>query len=870
MKAYYEPIEHILSELKTSPTTGLTSQEATARLEKNGPNKLQDKPKTGNFKRFLLQFKDTMIIILIGAAAISFGLAIYEGSGFFEPLLILLIVTLNAILGVAQENKAEKALDALKSITTVHARVLRDGREEVIEAWALVIGDIISLEAGDIPPSDARILSSANLLCDESALTGESLPVEKHSDATVAENASLGDRFSMIFSGCPIVGGTAKAVVTATGSDSELGKIALLMEGEEEQETPLQLKLASLGKKLGIAAILACTIIFIVGLLDKMPIREIFLIAVSLAVSAIPEGLPAIVTVILAIGVQRMVKSNAIIRTLPAVETLGSASVICSDKTGTLTQNRMTVTQAYSAETDTLESITGKNSPPIQELLRYATLCCEATVDFSKEEPQLIGDPTETSIIMAAKKNGIDQAELGQASPRLGSLPFDSDRKMMTSINRIDSQKIVIVKGALESIAPRCTNIESAKATAMMENLGSQALRVLAVAYKSIPTIPSTLDSDSIESDLTFMGLLGMIDPPREEAKEALRLCKKAGIRVIMITGDHLGTATAIAQQLGILNKGELAIDGQTLGTMDDRSLAEAVHIISVYARVSPSDKIRIVKAWQDRGDVVAMTGDGVNDAPALKAADIGCAMGITGTEVAKGAADMTLTDDNFATIVEAVRQGRGIYANLRKVVGYLLSTNIAELFTVFLAMIIFRQTPLLSMQLLWINLITDSLPAIALGMESIQSDVMEHKPKSKTEGLFANGLTFQIIAQGSLFALLTLVAFLIGWKSSADIVMGRTMAFSTLALLQLVQAFNMRSQHSLFTTGFFTNTTLNKAVLVSALLLALVLFVPPVAHIFALTILTLPQYAIVLGLALLPLPILELAKKLGLIRYLA
>ena len=565
-----------------------------------------------------------------------------------------------------------------------------------------------------------------------------------------------------------------------------------------------------------------------------------------------------------------MVKSNAIIRTLPAVETLGSASVICSDKTGTLTQNRMTVTQAYSAETDTLESITGKNSPPIQELLRYATLCCEATVDFSKEEPQLIGDPTETSIIMAAKKNGIDQAELGQASPRLGSLPFDSDRKMMTSINRIDSQKIVIVKGALESIAPRCTNIESAKATAMMENLGSQALRVLAVAYKSIPTIPSTLDSDSIESDLTFMGLLGMIDPPREEAKEALRLCKKAGIRVIMITGDHLGTATAIAQQLGILNKGELAIDGQTLGTMDDRSLAEAVHTISVYARVSPSDKIRIVKAWQDRGDVVAMTGDGVNDAPALKAADIGCAMGITGTEVAKGAADMTLTDDNFATIVEAVRQGRGIYANLRKVVGYLLSTNIAELFTVFLAMIIFRQTPLLSMQLLWINLITDSLPAIALGMESIQSDVMEHKPKSKTEGLFANGLTFQIIAQGSLFALLTLVAFLIGWKSSADIVMGRTMAFSTLALLQLVQAFNMRSQHSLFTTGFFTNTTLNKAVLVSALLLALVLFVPPVAHIFALTILTLPQYAIVLGLALLPLPILELAKKLGLIRYLA
>ncbi len=870
MKAYYEPIAHILDELKTNPDIGLTSHEAAARLEKNGPNKLQEKPKTSNFKRFLLQFKDTMIIILIGAAAISFGLAIYEGSGFFEPLLILLIVTLNAILGVVQENKAEKALDALKSITTVHARVLRDGNEEVIEAWSLVTGDIITLEAGDIPPADARLLRSANLLCDESALTGESLPVHKDSEAIVAEGSPLGDRFTMVFSGCPIIGGTAKAVVTATALDREIGKIALLMENEEDQATPLQIKLASLGKTLGIAAILACTVIFIIGLLDNIPIREIFLIAVSLAVSAIPEGLPAIVTVILAIGVQRMVKSNAIIRTLPAVETLGSASVICSDKTGTLTQNRMTVTQAYSAGSKEAEPITDHNSDPIQNLLRYATLCSEATVDFSEEEPKLIGDPTETSIIMAAEKNGMKQAELLQASPRIGSIPFDSDRKMMTSINEVDGKKMVIVKGAFESIAPRCKDIDLAKATEMMESLGREALRVLAVAYKHVPTLLSVLDSETIEKNLTFMGLLGMIDPPREEAKEAIRLCKKAGIRVIMITGDHLVTAKAIAQQLGILNKGDLAIDGQQLTSMNEKDLTDKVQSISVYARVSPSDKIRIVKALQDRGEVVAMTGDGVNDAPALKAADIGCAMGITGTEVAKSAADMTLTDDNFATIVEAVRQGRGIYANLRKVVGYLLSTNVAELFTVFLAMLIFRKTPLLSMQLLWINLITDSLPAIALGMEPIESDVMDHKPKSKTEGLFANGLTLQIIAQGSLFALLTLLAFLIGLRQSPDIVVGRTMAFSTLAILQLVQAFNMRSQHSLFTTGFFTNTTLNKAVLVSGVLLALVLFIPPVANIFALTILTLPQYAIVLGLALLPLPILEVAKKLGLIRYLA
>ncbi len=870
MKAHTETITHILNDLATNPDTGLTSLEAAVRLERNGPNRLQGKPKKSIFHRFLLQFKDTMILILIGAAAISYGLALYEGSGFFEPLLILLIVTLNAILGVAQENKAEKALDALKSITTAHARVVRDRSEQVVEAWVLVPGDIIILEAGDIPPADARILSSANLLCDESALTGESLPVTKDGEATVAEDAPLGDRFTMIFSGCPILGGTARAVVTATGADSEIGKIAHLMENEEEQETPLQVKLSSLGKKLGIAAIIACTVIFIIGLLDNMPIREIFLIAVSLAVSAIPEGLPAIVTVILAIGVQRMVKSNAIIRTLPAVETLGSASVICSDKTGTLTQNRMTVTQAYSAENDTLESIKADNSEPIRSLLRYATLCCDATVDFSSGEPQLIGDPTETSIIMAARKNGIDQGRAQFSYPRLGSLPFDSDRKMMTSINEVNGQKIAIVKGAFESIAPRCSTIDLAKATAMMEELGGQALRVLAVAYKSIPTIPEALDSESLESDLTFMGLLGMIDPPREEARQALHLCKKAGIRVVMITGDHLLTAKAIAQQLGILNAAELAIDGQSLQAMDEKALAEAVHTISVYARVSPSDKIRIVKAWQDRGEVVAMTGDGVNDAPALKAADIGCAMGITGTEVAKGAADMTLTDDNFATIVEAVRQGRGIYANLRKVVGYLLSTNIAELITVLLAMLIFRATPLLSMQLLWINLITDSLPAIALGMESIQSDVMEHKPKSKTEGLFANGLTLQIIAQGSMFALLTLIAFHIGLQQAADLVVGRTMAFSTLALLQLVQAFNMRSQHSLLTTGFFTNTALNKAVLVSALLLAVVLFVPPIAHMFALTILSPAQYAIVVGLALLPLPILELAKKLGLIRYLA
>ena len=869
MLAHFETLSAILDTLGTNAKTGLSEAEAEARLAQYGQNKLKEKKRKSNLQRFLIQFKDVMIIILIIAAIISFGIAFYEGEGFFEPLLIMLIVILNAIMGVMQENKAEKALDALKKLSSPHSRVIRDGKESIVEAAYLVPGDIVILEAGDITPADVRLIESSNLKSDESALTGESVAAEKDSDAIVTSDAALGDRFNMLFSGCSITYGSAKAVVTGTGMQTEMGKIAdLLQSADDSQTTPLQVKLAELGKYLGIAALVACGVIFGIGIFDHIDILDMFMVSVSLAVSAIPEGLPAIVTVVLAIGVQRMAKRNAIVRRLPAVETLGSASVICSDKTGTLTQNKMTLTKAYDSESDTLEEISSDNSEAIRTLLSYATLCCDGKVEFADGKEKHMGDPTETSIIVGAHKNGIDQTELTARCPRLASLPFDSDRKLMTTVNVIDKKNIVIVKGAFDMLEKRCTSGDTETARTLVNTLSAEALRLLAVAYKEIETVPEKPTSEELESGLTFMGLVGMIDPPRKEAGEAVALCKKAGIKVVMITGDHVVTAGAIAKELGILNPGEKAITGKELGQMSDEELKANVRSISVYARVTPSDKIRIVRAWQECGEVVAMTGDGVNDAPALKAADIGCAMGITGTEVAKGAAAMTLSDDNFATIVEAVREGRGIYDNIKKVVSYLLSTNIGEVLTVFFAMLFWRQTPLLSMQLLWINLITDSLPAIALGMEPIGSNVMQRKPKSKEEGLFAGGLTLQVILQGTMFAVLTLIAFFIGWKENGNLDEGRTMAFMVLSSMQLVHSFNMRSAYSLFRIRPFTNKSLNKAVLTSALMLLMVLFIPPITSIFALSMLSGKLYAIAVLFAFMPIPVLELAKKAGIIRY--
>ncbi len=860
----------VLTSLETDSVKGLSSEKAKELQDKFGPNKLKEKKKKSAIVKFFEQFKDVMIIILILAAVVSFVVACVEGdmNEFFEPVLILLIVIINAVMGVVQESKAEKALDALKNMSAPHARVIRDGVEKIINASDLVVGDIILLEAGDFVPADARLIRSVSLKCEEAALTGESVPADKDASVEVKEDAPLGDRTNMVFSGCSVTYGTATAVVTAIGMDTEMGKIANLLSNENETQTNLQKKLAKLGKYLGIVALGACAIVFIVGLATGMKPLEIFMIAVSLAVSAIPEGLPAIVTIVLSIGVQRMVKKNAIIRRLPAVETLGSASIICSDKTGTLTMNRMTLVKAYVDGGDGLEDITTDNSQTVKTLLTYGALCCDGSVVFDGDKEVHIGDPTETAIVLAAHRNGLPKERINKDYPRIAEIPFDSDRKLMSTVNVINGKKYVIVKGAVDMMEARCVNGNFARAKEMNDKMSSSALRVLAVGYKIIDELPAELTSEELENGLTFMGLVGMIDPPRPEAKQAVAVCREAGIKPIMITGDHVVTASAIARELGILVDGDMAITGAELDKMNDDELSEKLEKISVYARVSPENKIRIVKAWQRKGQVVSMTGDGVNDAPALKAADIGCAMGITGTDVAKGAADMTLTDDNFATIVDAVKEGRGIYSNIKKVVGFLLGTNIGEIVSVFMCMMIWQVAPFLSMQLLMINLVTDSLPAIALGMEGVESDVMKQKPKPKNEGIFANGLGLRIALQGVMFGVLSIAGFLLGQYYGGSIESGRTLAFIVLALSQVFHAFNMRSDKSLFKIGPFSNGKLNLAALGAIALTSLVLFVPFLQTAFGLVWLEWWVYLVGLGLAFIPVVVMEIAKLVGVIKH--
>ncbi len=857
---YNQSKDEVLLNLNSDLNHGLTTDAVNKLKDKYGENKLKEKRKRTNLERFAEQFKDAMILILIAAAIVSFIVACVEGNPkeFFEPALILLIVILNAIMGVMQESKAEKALDALKNMSAPHARVIRNGVEEIIDAKDLVPGDIIKLEAGDFIPADARLIKSVSLKCEEAALTGESVPSEKDADFIADENAPLGDRANMAFSGCSVTYGTAVAVVCATGMDTQMGKIANLLDDEGTTQTPLQEKLAQLGKYLGFVALLACAVIFVVGIANGIPVMEIFMTAVSLAVSAIPEGLPAIVTIVLSIGVQRMVKKNALIRRLPAVETLGSASVICSDKTGTLTQNRMTLVKTY-CDTKKIEDVSNNVNNDTEKLLTYATLCCDGEIIISNDNIEHIGDPTETAIVYAAYINDLTKAQLNEKYPRLCEIPFDSDRKLMTTINNIDGKNVVIVKGAFDVMANRCIAGNLEKAKEINNSMSENALRVLAVGYKEIDTFPQNLIPEEIEKGLTFMGLVGMIDPPRPEAKDAVAVCIKAGIKPVMITGDHIVTASAIARELGILREGDRAITGAELDNMTDTELDNEVKNISVYARVSPENKIRIVKAWQRAGQVVSMTGDGVNDAPALKAADIGCAMGITGTDVAKGAADITLTDDNFATIVDAVSEGRGIYANIRKVVGFLLGTNIGEVVAVFTAMLLWHKSPFLSMQLLWINLVTDSLPAIALGMEPVEKDVMDRKPKPKNEGIFAHGLGIKVVLQGIMFAILSLIGFVLGEKAMG-LAGGQTMAFMVLGLSQTVHAFNMRSEHSLFKIGVFTNSKLNGAVLISVVLMLLVLF-SPLRIAFGLVLLPANLYLVTLGLILVPFVVMEISK---------
>ncbi|MEG0839628.1 MAG: cation-translocating P-type ATPase [Hydrogenoanaerobacterium sp.] len=865
MAWHNESRDDILKKLSADPAVGLTDDAAAALLTEHGENKLTGKPKKTTLQRFAEQFKDFMVIILLIAAAISFIVAFggHDKTEFLEPIIILGIVLLNATLGVVQESKAEKALEALQDMSAPTAKVLRGGKVAILPSSQLVPGDVVLLEAGDFVPADARLLESASLKCEESALTGESVPSEKDANAAVDEKASLGDRSNMIYSGTSVVYGRARAVITSTGMDTEMGLIAKLLDNEADAQTPLQEKLSRLGKVLGVVALGVCAVIFVIGLVDKLPIMDIFMTSVSLAVAAIPEGLPAIVAIVLAMGVQRMVKKNAIIRRLPAVETLGSASVICSDKTGTLTQNRMTLVKAWA--NGPVCDINGSESERIKTLLTLATLCCDASIEVTNGKETYIGDPTEVAIVAAALKNGIEKSKLTTDCPRVAELPFDSDRKLMTTVNIINGKPIAIVKGAFDVLSSRLIDFNESEAVEVSTAMGKDALRVLAVAVKILDSVPQNPCVDELEYGLKFLGLVGMIDPPREEAKDAVAVCKKAGIRPIMITGDHVVTASAIARQLGILRDGDEALMGTALAAMPEEEFDKNITKYSVYARVTPEDKIRIVKAWQNTGAVVSMTGDGVNDAPALKAADIGCAMGITGTEVSKGAADMILTDDNFATIVQAVQEGRGIYDNIKKAVQFLLGSNIGELLTVFFAMIFWKQSPLLAIQLLWINLVTDGLPALALGMEPPEKDIMQRKPKPKSESIFAQGLGVRVVLQGFMFAALTLTAFNIGF-TAGGVTAARTMAFLTLAVSQLFHAFNVRSTHSIFSVGLMSNPYMLGAFGVSFLLVAIIAFIPPIATVFGLQLLTAPLYLTALGLAFVPVVIIEL-EKLG--RYL-
>jgi Ca2+-transporting ATPase len=861
------PVDEVVTGLEANIESGLSADSARERAEKYGLNKLDEKPPRTFLQRFLDQLKDVMIIILFIAAGLSlvicfYNLSIGKEADWIEPVVIVLIIFVNGVLGVMQESKAEAALEALKKITMPQTKIRRGGALLMAPSTKLVPGDVIVLEAGDIVPADGRIFSSAALKSDESALTGESLPVDKDAALLLPPDAPLADRSNMVYSGSSISYGRGEALVVATGMSTEMGKIAALIAEEREGDTPLQEKLAQLGKYLGIIAMLICVVIFIIGLIDGLPIMEMFLTAVSLAVAAIPEGLPAIVTIVLAIGVRRMVAKNAIIRRLPAVETLGSTSVICSDKTGTLTQNRMTLVKVFMD--GVIKPLDGEADEGMKRLLKLGALCTDGTVEIVNGAEKHIGDPTETSIVVMALRFGISKDNLSSENPRVGEIPFDSDRKLMTTVNKVDGKYLVIVKGAPDVLFARCVSGDVEAASAANDEMSGEALRVLGIACKEISALPGSLESADLENGLDLVGLVGMIDPPRPEVVGSIEECDRSGIRTVMITGDHVVTASAIAKQLGILSDERDAITGSQLAAMSDEQLVDGVERYRVYARVSPSDKIRIVKAWQKRGQIVAMTGDGVNDAPALKAADIGCAMGITGTDVAKGAADMILTDDNFATIVSAVREGRGIYDNIRKAVRFLLSCNLGEIITVFVAMLLWRASPLLPIQILWINLVTDSFPALALGMEQIEPNVMDRRPRKKEESLFSDGVGRATVVQGVMIGILTLVAYFIGRYtplSNAGIKLGETMAFSVLAMSQLVHAMNIRSTHSLFKVGFMSNRYMLKALAVSFLLVLVILCVPFLREVFKLTSMGITEWLVVIALSIVPFAACEIGK---------
>ena len=819
-KWFNKSVKETAKELKTDVQNGLSQDEVNKRYEKYGRNELKAKQKKSLLIKFLEQFKDFMIIVLIIAAVVSGIVGIQQGEGITDTIIILIVVVVNAIIGVAQENKAEKSLEALQKLSSHVAKVMRAGKLQVVQSADLVPGDIVVLDTGDFIPADLRIVEAINLKSQESALTGESVPVDKISDTIEDESVGIGDRKNMLFSSSLLTYGRGKGIVVETGMKTEVGKIAEMISEVEDSETPLQKKLNGLGKTLGIAALAICVVIFIVGMLYGKAPLNMFMTAVSLAVAAIPEGLAAVSTIVLAIGVQRMVKRNAIVKKLPAVETLGSASVICSDKTGTLTQNKMTVKKIFTnAELVDLEKVTEFNEE--NTLLFQAEMLCNDTK--VAEDGTLTGDPTETALIDMGNKVGFKLENY----PRVAELPFDSDRKLMTTVHKIGEQFYVFTKGGVDELLTCCTSYQKKgevlsdlsnykeRIQEANKTMAQNALRVLAAAYKVINHPLTDEDIQKLETGLTFVGMVGMIDPPREEAKEAVKKCISAGIKTVMITGDHKITATAIAKELGILKNEKEAITGSELEKMTDEELTKKVKNISVYARVSPEHKVRIVKAWQANGEIVAMTGDGVNDAPALKKADIGCAMGVVGTDVAKEAADVILTDDNFATVVSAVEEGRRIYNNILKAIAFLLSSNVGEIVVLFLAILL---TPvfashfgisneyinsldvLLPVQILWINLVTDSLPALALAVDPAEKGIMKRKPL-KNKGIFTKGMTWRIIYQGVMIGLLTLSAFILGLATTepiegltlveTKIEVAQTMAFTVLALSELVHVFN-------------------------------------------------------------------------------
>ena len=893
---FNQTVKEIETELKTNLENGLDDNEVKERLNEYGSNELKGKKKKSTFAKILEQFKDFSIIILIIAAIISGIVGVAQGEGITDTIVILIVVIVNAIIGVSQENKAEKSLEALQKLSSHAVKVKRNGKVEVIPSSNLVPGDVVVIETGDYISADLRITEAVNLKAQEASLTGESLPIEKMASKIEEREIGVGDRINMLFSSSLITYGRGEAIVVATGMNTEVGKIANMLNNTEKQETPLQTKLNKLGKTLGIAAIIICIVIFLIGIIQGKEIINMFMVAVSLAVAAIPEGLVAVSTIVLAIGVQKMVKKNAIVKKLPAVETLGSSTVICSDKTGTLTQNKMTVKQAFwNKKLIDIENIKMDNE--FFQLLNNAILCNDSKI---LEDGSLTGDPTETALTEVAFKFNFDSSVYSDM-PRIAEVPFDSERKLMTTIHKVaDNLYRVYTKGGIDELLRICkgyeidgelkTDLENYKVeiNSANEEMAKNALRVLGFAYKEMDHKPNKEELENIENDLIFIGMLGMIDPPREEAKHAVEKCKTAGIKTVMITGDHKITAMAIAKQLGILENENEALTGEELEKISDEELTKNIRKYSVYARVSPEHKVRIVKAWQANGEIVAMTGDGVNDSPALKTADIGCAMGNVGTEVAKEAADVILTDDNFATIVSAVEEGRRIYDNILKVIQFLISSNIGEVIVLFVATLL---TPLLAkwcgvtdvglievllpIHILWVNLVTDSLPALALAFDPADKEIMKRKPLKPSKGVFTKGMTYRVVYQGIMVGLLTLAAFIIGMATTktpigeltldeSKVEVGQTMAFITLSVGELAHVFNVRNnKKTIFSKELFNNKKLLINTGISLALVLIILFIPALRHIFSIPLLPKDNIIELIILVLMPIVIVEIFKML-------